>query len=233
MKGSEPVQMLKHKPYGPYEKFIKRPLDCVLSLSALLIFSPLLVVVSLLIKKELGSPIVFKQKRIGRDDKEFDLYKFRSMTNARDENGILLPDEERTPKIGRFIRRTSIDELPSLVNVLKGEMAIIGPRPLVSRYLERYTPQQRRRHEVRPGLSSPSTISGRNNQTWEKQFEGDVRYVDHITFWTDVKSIMDTIKVIISQEGATADDGGPRNEFMGIMSKEDLKPDADGSYIKL
>ena len=220
-------------PSGPYERWIKRPLDCVLSILALIVFSPLLLVTALLIRKDMGSPVIFKQHRIGLNDKEFSMYKFRSMTDARDENGVFLPDDQRTTKLGAFIRKTSIDELPSLLNILKGEMAIIGPRPLPSRYLSRYTPEQRRRHEVRPGLSNPSTTNGRNSQTWEQQFAGDVWYADHVTFKTDMKSIIDTLLVVLKREGATAADGGARGEFIGTANIEDLRNDAEGNYMKL
>ena len=224
---------MKHKPYGPYERYIKRPLDCVLSTFALIVLSPLLLIISLLIRKDMGSPVLFKQHRIGKDEKEFSMFKFRSMTDARDENGVFLPDDQRITKLGNFIRKTSIDELPSLLNILKGDMAVIGPRPLPSRYLKRYNETQRRRHEVRPGLSNPSTVNGRNSQTWEQQFDGDVWYVDHVSFQTDVKSIMDTIKVVLKKEGATAEDGGARGEFIGIANIEDLETDAEGNYMKL
>lgn len=224
---------MHHKPFGPYERFIKRPLDCFLSGCALIVLSPLLLVVALLVKRDMGSPVLFKQHRIGKDNKEFSMYKFRSMTNERDENGVFLPDNERITKLGNIIRKTSIDELPSLINILKGDMAIIGPRPLPTRYLSRYTDIQRRRHEVRPGLSNPSTVNGRNNQTWEQQFEGDVWYVDHVSFLTDVKSVFDTIRVVIKKEGATAEDGGSRGEFIGTASIEDLKSDAEGNYMKI
>ena len=223
----------KHKMYGPYERYVKRPLDFILSLTALSVFSPLLCTVSILIVFDMGLPVIFKQRRIGKDDKEFSLYKFRSMTNERDKNGVFLPDDKRITKLGRFLRRTSIDELPSLVNILKGEMAIIGPRPLPTRYLTRYNEKQRRRHEVRPGLSNPATVNGRNAQTWEQQFEGDVRYVDHISFFTDLKSVIQTVKVVLLKEGATADDGGARGEFIGSAKIEDLKTDAEGNYMKL
>lgn len=224
---------MKHKTYGPYERFIKRPLDFFLSTFALVVLSPLLMIVSLLIKKDMGSPILFKQHRVGKNEKEFSMYKFRSMTNARDENGVFLPDEQRVTKLGNFIRKTSIDELPSLINILKGDMAIIGPRPLPTRYLKRYNEKQRRRHEVRPGLSNPSTANGRNSQTWEQQLEGDVWYVDHVSFLTDVKSILETIKVVLKREGATAADGGARGEFIGTANIEDLQTDAEGNYMKL
>lgn len=224
---------MEHVFRGPYERFLKRPFDITLSLLALVILSPLLIIVSLLIFVQMGRPVLFKQARIGLYNKEFGLLKFRSMTNARDENGVYLPDDKRMTKLGDFIRKTSIDELPSLINILKGDMSIIGPRPLPVRYLERYTKEQLRRHEVRPGLSNPSTASGRNNQTWEHQFEGDVWYVDHVSFKTDVKSIWDTIKVVLSHEGATAEDGGARGEFIGTASIDELKTDNEGNYMKL
>ncbi|MBR2526886.1 MAG: sugar transferase [Blautia sp.] len=224
---------MPHKPFGPYEKFVKRPLDCLLSFCALVVFSPLLLIISLLIKKEMGSPVLFRQLRIGKDDKEFYMFKFRSMTEERDENGIYLPDEERMTKVGNFIRKTSIDELPSLINILKGDMAVIGPRPLPVRYLKRYSEYQRRRHDVRPGLSSPSTVKGRNTQSWEDQLEGDVWYVDHVSFLTDAKSVLDTIRIVLNHKGATAEDGGARGEFLGIMSIAELKTDAEGSYMKI
>ena len=222
-----------HKPYGPYERLMKRPLDCMLSFTALTLLSPFLLLVALLIRIKLGSPVIFKQHRIGRNDKEFSLYKFRSMTNERDEKGIFLPDDQRITKFGSFIRRTSIDELPSLVNILKGDMAVIGPRPLPTRYLNRYNEVQRRRHEVRPGLSNPATVNGRNAQSWEQQFEGDVWYVDHISFLVDLKSIFQTLRVVFDKEGITAADGGARGEFIGIAKPEDLKTDSEGNYMKL
>ena len=223
----------RHKPYGMYERFIKRPLDCFLSTGALIVLSPVMVIVSALIKRDMGSPILFKQNRIGLNDKEFGMYKFRSMTDARDENGVYLPDDQRITKLGSFIRKTSIDELPSLINIIKGDMSIIGPRPLPTRYLERYTAEQRRRHEVRPGLSNPSTTNGRNSQSWEQQFEGDIQYVDNVTFVADVKSVLDTIKIVFNHSGATAADGGARGEFIGIANVEELKADSEGNYMKI
>lgn len=224
---------MTHTYYGPYEKYFKRLLDFICSLLALIVLSPLLIMVAILICIQMGWPVFFKQNRLGRNEKAFGMYKFRSMTNARDENGVYLPDDQRITKLGNFIRKTSIDELPSLINILTGDMSIIGPRPLPARYLDRYTEEQRRRHEVRPGLSNPSTAHGRNSQTWEQQFEGDVWYVDHVTFKTDVKSIWDTIKVVLNHEGATAEDGGARGEFIGTANIEDLKTDAEGNYMKL
>lgn len=224
---------MQHKMYGPYERYFKRVLDCMLACFALVGLSPLLVVISLLIKIDMGSPVLFKQRRIGRNEKEFFMYKFRSMTDARDSDGVFLPDEQRTTKLGSIIRKASIDELPSLLNIIKGDMAIIGPRPLPARYLPRYTKAQRRRHEVRPGLSNPSTVNGRNNQTWEQQFEGDVWYVDHVSFLMDLKSIFMTIRVVFNHQGATAKDGGARGEFIGIANIDDLRTDEEGNYMKL
>lgn len=224
---------MEHKPYGIYERYIKRPLDFFLALLALIVLSPLLFIVALLIRISMGKPVIFKQCRIGLNDKEFYMYKFRSMMNLKDENGVFLPDDQRVTKIGRFIRVFSIDELPSLINIICGDMAVIGPRPLPARYLNRYTQLQKRRHEVRPGLSSPSTVHGRNSQTWEQQFEGDVWYVDHVSFITDVKSVLDTVRVVLKREGATAEDGGARGEFIGVASIEELETDAEGNYMKL
>lgn len=216
-----------------YAKHIKRVLDIFFSSIALLVLGIPMLIVALLIKIDMGSPVLFKQSRIGKDNKEFKLLKFRSMNDARDENGVYLPDDQRITKLGSFIRKLSIDELPSLLNIEKGDMSIIGPRPLPSRYLSRYTEEQKRRHDVRPGLSSPSTTAGRNLQTWEKQFEGDLWYVDNVSFKVDAKSVFDTIKVVLTKEGATAGDGGARGEFIGTATLEDLKTDNEGNYMKL
>ncbi len=216
-----------------YKKFGKRFLDVFLSGFALLVLGIPMLIVALLVKLDVGSPVLFGQNRIGKDNKEFKMYKFRSMTNARDENGVYLPDPERTTKLGKFIRTTSIDELPSLLNIIKGDMSIIGPRPLPTRYLSRYTDEQKRRHEVRPGLSNPSTVNGRNNQSWEAQFVGDVWYVDHVSFVVDARSVLDTILVVLNRRGATSSDGGSRGEFIGTASIKDLKTDSEGNYMKL
>ncbi|MCD7826396.1 MAG: sugar transferase [Clostridiaceae bacterium] len=216
-----------------YKKYIKRLVDICCSLAALIVLGIPMLIVAACIKHDMRSPVLFKQKRIGKDNKEFNLLKFRSMTDARDENGVYLPDPERITKLGHFIRTTSIDELPSLINILKGEMSVIGPRPLPVRYLDRYTDEQKRRHEVRPGLSSPSTVNGRNAQSWEQQFEGDVWYVDHISFLTDVKSILDTVKIVFTHEGATATDGDSRGEFIGTADVEELMTDSEGNYMKI
>lgn len=216
-----------------YKRYVKRILDVLLSAFALFVLGIPLLMVALLIKWDMGSPVLFGQRRIGKNDKEFIMYKFRSMTEERDANGIYLPDYKRLTKLGQIIRRTSVDELPSLFNIIKGDMSIIGPRPLPVRYLSRYTKEQRRRHEVRPGLSSPSVVNGRNNQSWECQFEGDVWYVDHVSFFTDVKSVLDTVKIVLNQKGATAEDGDCRGEFVGIAKVEELKNDREGNYMKI
>lgn len=218
---------------GLYGKYIKRLLDIILSVMALCVLGIPMLIVAALIRKEMSSPVLFRQRRIGRNNQEFNLLKFRSMTDARDENGVYLPDDQRITGLGNFIRKTSIDELPSLLNIIKGDMSIIGPRPLPVRYLKRYTPEQLRRHEVRPGLSNPSTANGRNAQTWEQQFAGDVWYVDHLSFLTDARCVLDTVKIVLNHEGATSDDGGARGEFIGTASIEDLQTDAEGNYMKL
>lgn len=216
-----------------YVKYTKRVLDIICSSLSLLVLGIPMLVVALLIRIDLGKPVLFKQKRIGKDNKEFLLLKFRSMNEKRDENGVYLPDEKRITKLGEVIRRFSIDELPSLFNVLKSDMSIIGPRPLPARYLPRYTEKQKHRHDIKPGLSSPSTTNGRNQQTWEKQFEGDLWYVENASFITDVKSVVNTIKTVLLKEGVTAEDGGARLEFIGLADPNDLKTDSEGNYMKL
>ena len=196
---------MRHRPYGPYEKYIKRPLDCVLAACALLILSPLLGVVALLVRVKLGAPVIFRQERPGRNERIFRLYKFRTMTDARDEKGELLSDSKRLTKIGSVSRRTSLDELPELINILKGDMSFIGPRPLLVRYLPYYTEREKRRHEVRPGLSGLAQVSGRNYIGWNKRLELDVQYVDKITFVGDLKIIVQTIKNVLWQKDVAVD----------------------------
>lgn len=231
--GGEMEKNMKKGKDSFYGKYVKRLLDILFSSLALVVLGIPMLIVGILIKKDMGSPVLFKQHRIGKDNKEFCMMKFRSMTDARDANGIYLPDDQRITKLGNFIRKTSIDELPSLLNIIRGDMSIIGPRPLPTRYLSRYTQEQKRRHDVRPGLSNPSTTNGRNSQTWEQQFSGDVWYVDNLSFAVDVKSVFDTIKIVLTHEGATSDDGGARGEFIGTANVEELKADAEGNYMKL
>lgn len=216
-----------------YKPFFKRFYDIFLSLIALAFLSPLLLVISIIARIKMGKGILFKQKRIGKNNVEFKLLKYRTMTNDRDANGVFLPDDQRMTKFGNFLRKTSIDELPSLINILKGDMSIIGPRPLPTRYLPRYTTEQKRRHEVRPGLSNPATTHGRNAQTWEEQFKRDVEYVDNLSIWVDIKSIFATIRIVLTKDGATAEDDGARGEFIGIADPATLGVDDEGNYMKL
>lgn len=209
------AKALTHKPYGIYERFIKRPLDCFLSTGALIVLSPVLAVTALLVRTKLGSPVLFTQNRPGRNEKVFKLYKFRTMTDKRDENGDLLPDDVRLTKFGKALRATSLDELPELLNIIKGDMAIIGPRPLLVQYLERYNEHQARRHEVRPGLTGYAQAHGRNAMTWEDKFDYDVEYVDNISFKNDVQILMDTVKTVVKREGISNAESVTMTEFMG------------------
>lgn len=204
-----------HKPYGPYEKYIKRPQDFLIALISFIILSPILILTAVLVRKKLGSPVLFTQDRPGKDGKIFKLYKFRSMTDDRDENGNLLPDEERLPAFGQKLRSTSLDELPALYNILKGDMAVIGPRPLLVRYLPRYNEHQARRHEVRPGFSGLAQIHGRNAISWEEKFEWDVKYVDHITFIGDWKIFFESLKIALKHEGISSATSATMEEFKG------------------
>lgn len=211
----------KHRPYGPYERFVKRPLDIICALMALIVFSWLYIIVAILVRVKLGSPILFKQERPGKDEKIFKLYKFRTMTDERDYSGELLPDEVRLTKFGRALRASSLDELPEVFNILNGTLSIVGPRPLLVKYLPRYTQEQRRRHEVRPGLSGYAQVHGRNTISWEEKFKLDVQYVDHITFLGDVKIILNTVlKAFVKREGITSESSATMEEFEGILVKK-------------
>ena len=190
----------KHKPYGPYEQFIKRPLDACLSTGAFIVLSPVLLGTALLVRVKLGSPVLFTQDRPGKDEKIFKLYKFRSMTDARDENGKLLPDDIRLTKFGRMLRSTSLDELPELFNILKGDMAVIGPRPLLVEYLPYYTEEERHRHDVRPGLTGWAQVNGRNAiHSWEERFKYDLEYVNHVSFLMDLKVLFVTVGKVVKR----------------------------------
>jgi len=187
-----------HKPYGPYERFIKRGLDAFLATGALIVLSPVLLVTAILVRTKLGSPVLFKQDRPGKDEKIFKLYKFRSMTNQRDENGNLLPDDVRLTKFGRALRSTSLDELPELLNIIKGDMAVIGPRPLLVEYLPYYTEVEHHRHDIRPGLTGWAQVNGRNAiGSWEERFKYDLEYVNHVTFAMDLKVLLTTVKKVV------------------------------------
>lgn len=197
--------MKRHKPFGPYEKYIKRPFDCLLSICALCILSPILLIIAILVRVKLGSPVLFTQARPGRDEKIFKIYKFRTMTDKRDVNGKLLPDAERLTKFGSFLRSTSLDELPELLNIAKGDMAVIGPRPLLVQYLPYYTEIEKHRHDVRPGLSGLAQINGRNLVKWDQRLAYDVKYVSKITFWSDLRIILQTIIRVFKHEGIAVD----------------------------
>lgn len=190
----------KHKPYGPYEKFFKRPLDIVCSLLSIVVFCWLFVIVAILVRVKLGSPVLFKQDRPGRDEKVFKLYKFRTMTDARDEMGKLLPDDARLTKFGKLLRSTSLDELPEMFNILKGDMSIVGPRPQLVRDMVFMSPRQRERHFVRPGLTGYAQVNGRNNITWEQKLKYDVQYIDKgITLVGDVKIVLQTVLKVLKR----------------------------------
>lgn len=180
---------------------IKRAIDFILSLFVILLLSPLLAIIAVLIRLNLGSPILFRQQRAGLHDNPFSLLKFRTMADARDEKGNLLPDAERLSRFGRFLRQTSLDELPELINVLRGEMSLVGPRPLLVEYLGRYTAEQARRHDVLPGITGWAAVNGRNALTWEEKFQLDIWYVEHQTLWLDVKILALTVWKVLLREG--------------------------------
>ena len=207
--------MSEHIPHGFYEKYIKRPQDLVCSLLAATVLSPVMLVTAALVRVKLGTPVLFTQDRPGKDGKVFKLYKFRSMTDARDENGKMLPDDERLPEFGKKLRATSLDELPELFNIIRGDMSIVGPRPLLVKYLPRYNAHQARRHEVRPGFTGLAQVHGRNSISWEEKFDWDVKYVDNISFLGDWKIIFETVKTVLSHEGVSSETSGTMEEFMG------------------
>ncbi len=185
---------------GIYQRYIKRLLDILLSGLAILVLSPVLLVLAILVRTRLGSPVLFRQPRPGRGGKIFSMCKFRSMTDERDENGQLLPDEKRLTRLGRLLRSTSLDELPELFCIFRGDMSIVGPRPLLPSYLPWYTPQERRRHDVRPGLTGLAQVNGRSFISWEEIFRYDIAYVDRVTFWEDVKIVLKTVQKVFVRE---------------------------------
>lgn len=200
-----------------YEKYFKRLLDIILSGVALIVLAPILIIVAILVRIKLGSPILFKQQRPGKNEEIFNMCKFRSMTDEKDENGNLLPDSERLPKFGQMLRSTSLDELPELYNILKGDMSIVGPRPQLIRDMVFMTPEQRKRHEVRPGLTGWAQVNGRNNISWEDKLSYDLVYLENITFLNDLKIIFMTISSVIRKEDVTTE---------GMETAEDL-----GDYL--
>lgn len=195
----------RHIPYGPYERWFKRPVDILCALAAIVVFSWLYLLVAVLVRINLGSPVIFRQPRPGKDENVFFLYKFRSMTDDRDGNGNLLPDEIRLTKFGKFLRSTSLDELPEAFNILKGDMSVIGPRPQLVRDMVFMTPEQRMRHWVRPGLSGLAQVRGRNAISWEGKLATDLEYIQKITFWGDVKIILLTVKKFLCREDISAE----------------------------
>lgn len=202
-----------------YEKYIKRILDILLSLSAIIILSPLLLILSVLVRVKLGSPILFRQERPGKNEKIFTLCKFRTMTDKRDEKGELLPDEKRLTGFGKMLRSTSLDELPELINILKGDMSLIGPRPLLVRYLPLYNETQKHRHDVRPGLTGWAQINGRNAITWEQKFEYDVEYVNNLSFAFDLRIFFGTVRSVLNREGISSGTNATMEEFTGTSTE--------------
>ena len=198
-----------------YRKFFKRFFDVLLSGCALILLSPVLLIVAVLVRTKLGSPVIFCQERPGKNEKIFKMYKFRSMTDARDENGVLLPDGVRLTRLGRILRSTSLDELPELWNILRGDMSIVGPRPLLVKYLPLYNEEQRHRHDVRPGLTGLAQVNGRNAITWEDRFIYDVRYVSRITAWGDLKILLQTVSSVMRREGISSGTSATMEEFQG------------------
>ena len=208
--------MIQVQNKGIYKRHIKRPMDILLSLCAIIVLSPVMLIITLLVRIKLGSPVIFKQKRPGLNEKIFTLYKFRTMTDKRNENGELLPDSERLTKFGKILRSTSLDELPELLNILKGDMSVVGPRPLLVEYLPLYNDTQKRRHEVRPGLSGLAQVCGRNAICWEDKFDIDVEYVNDMSFLLDWEIIFKTIKKVITREGINQDSENTMEDFKGV-----------------
>lgn len=206
-----------------YETYVKRPQDLLLASFVFILLSPFLLVVSILIKWKLGGPVLFRQKRPGKDDVIFEMVKFRTMTVERDEHGELLPDDKRLTPFGQKLRSLSIDELPSLINIIKGDISIVGPRPLLVDYLSRYNEKQKRRHEVRPGLTGLAQVNGRNRLSWEERFDLDVQYVDDITFFGDWKIIIQTVYKVFKRDGISSNTSATMEAFMGsdIKKKQD------------
>lgn len=200
---------------GIYNGFIKRLIDITLAIIAIIVLWPVILIIALLIKIKLGSPIIFKQNRPGINEKLFTMYKFRTMTDKKNSNGELLDDSQRMTKFGKILRTTSLDELPELINIIKGDMSIVGPRPLLVEYLELYNEHQRRRHEVRPGLSGYAQVNGRNSITWEEKFNLDIEYIDNLSFTGDCKIILLTLKKVFKREGITSDKSITMELFKG------------------
>lgn len=198
-----------------YEKYVKRGLDFLLALIATIVLSPVLLVVAILVRIKLGTPGLFRQQRPGLNERIFTIYKFRTMTDARDDKGELLPDEVRLTRFGQVLRSTSLDELPELFNILKGDMAIVGPRPLLVQYLPLYNDRQKQRHAVRPGITGYAQVNGRNSISWEEKFEMDIYYTEHLTWWMDVKVFCKTMKAVVAREGISSESSVTMEPFRG------------------
>lgn len=206
-----------------YAKYFKRILDFIFAIVLFIITLPILLVVGMLVGIYLGFPIIFKQKRPGKDGNEFTLYKFRTMTDAKGENGELLPDDKRLTKFGLFLRSTSLDELPELINIIKGDMSFVGPRPLLTEYLDLYNEEQRHRHDVRPGLTGLAQVNGRNLLGWEERFNYDIEYVKNINFIEDIKIIFKTIFLVVTRKGVSSSNSKTMEKFNGNKTSTDEK----------
>lgn len=216
-----------HKPHGPYEAYFKRPLDFVLSFGAFLFFIWLYLIVAILVRLKLGSPVLFTQDRPGKDEKIFKLYKFRTMTDKKDDNGELLPDELRLTSFGKWLRSTSLDEIPELFNIIKGDMSIVGPRPLLISYLPWYNDTEKHRHDVRPGLTGWAQVNGRNSVDWSSRFKLDVEYVNRISFKMDVKIILMTVAKVLNRSNVAEDTRVAEGNFAEIRKQALLKEVGD------
>lgn len=206
-----------------YAKYFKRILDFILAIVLFIITLPILLVVGILVRINLGSPVIFKQERPGKNEKEFTLYKFRTMTDKRDDKGELLPDDERLTKFGLFLRSTSLDELPELINIIKGDMSFVGPRPLLTEYLDLYNEKQKHRHDVRPGLTGLAQVNGRNLLEWEKRFGYDIEYVNNVSFKEDVKIVFKTISLVLNRKGISSSNSKTMEKFTGSKTNTDEK----------
>lgn len=215
----------EHSPYGPYEKYVKRPMDFFLSVVAIIVLSPVFLITAFLVRVNLGSPVIFTQDRPGMRGKIFKLYKFRSMSDRKDKDGNLLPDDERLTSFGRKLRSTSLDELPELFNIVKGDMSIVGPRPLLVEYLSYYTQEEKKRHDVRPGLTGWAQINGRNAiHSWEERFKFDLEYVKHVSFAMDLKIIFFTVYKVFKRSDIQVGSeikAGRLDQVRGELSNED------------